>query len=80
VIKIEDPEDGDPVRRQGAAVNGYSLYFASFNRSKRSLTLDLRSAEGREILHALLRRAADLGSRRRRRFPLLLASTIVLDK
>jgi crotonobetainyl-CoA:carnitine CoA-transferase CaiB-like acyl-CoA transferase len=57
VIKIEDPEDGDPVRRQGAAVNGYSLYFASFNRNKRSLTLDLRSAEGKEILHSLLRRA-----------------------
>ena len=57
VIKIEDPEDGDPVRRQGAEVNGYSLYFASFNRNKRSLTLDLRSAEGKEILHSLLRRA-----------------------
>jgi len=57
VIKIEEPGEGDPVRRQGAAVNGYSLYFASFNRNKRSLTLDLRSAEGKEILHSLLRGA-----------------------
>lgn len=57
VIKIEEPGEGDPVRKQGAAVNGYSLYFANFNRNKRSLTLDLRSAEGKEILRALLRRA-----------------------
>ena len=57
VIKIEDPDDGDPVRKQGAAVNGYSLYFANFNRNKRSLTLDLRSEDGKELLRALIRRA-----------------------
>jgi crotonobetainyl-CoA:carnitine CoA-transferase CaiB-like acyl-CoA transferase len=34
--------------------NGYSLYFASFNRNKRSLTLDLRSAEGKAILRKLI--------------------------
>jgi crotonobetainyl-CoA:carnitine CoA-transferase CaiB-like acyl-CoA transferase len=53
VIKIEDPE-GDPVRRQGAMRNGYSLYFASFNRNKRSMTLDLRSVEGKEVLRKLV--------------------------
>ena len=57
VIKIEDPEVGDPVRAQGDLVNGYSLYFATFNRNKRSLTLDLRSAEGKEVLRDLIRRA-----------------------
>lgn len=57
VIKIEEPGEGDPVRQQGAAVNGYSLYFANFNRNKRSLTLDLRSDEGKEILRDLIRRA-----------------------
>jgi len=57
VIKIEEPGDGDPVRKQGAAVNGYSLYFANFNRNKRSLTLDLRSSDGKEILRSLIRRA-----------------------
>ena len=57
VIKIEDPIEGDPVRKQGAAVNGFSLYFATFNRNKRSLTLDLRSDQGKEILRALIRRA-----------------------
>ena len=57
VIKVEDPEAGDPVRSQGAAVNGFSLYFATFNRNKRSLTLDLRSESGKEILRQLIRRA-----------------------
>jgi len=57
VIKIEEPKEGDPVRHQGEARNGYSLYFASFNRNKRSLTLDLRSAAGKDILRELIRRA-----------------------
>ena len=57
VIKIEDPNEGDPVRKQGEARNGYSLYFANFNRNKRSITLDLRSAEGADILRDLIRRA-----------------------
>ena len=57
VIKIEAPGEGDPVRKQGAAVDGYSLYFATFNRNKRSLTLDLRSEEGKDILRELIRRA-----------------------
>jgi len=57
VIKIEEPGEGDPVRKQGASVNGYSLYFANFNRNKRSLTLDLRSEEGKDILRQLIRRA-----------------------
>ena len=54
VIKIEDVDDGDPVRRQGVLRNGFSLYFASFNRNKRSLTLDLRSADGKAVLRRLI--------------------------
>jgi crotonobetainyl-CoA:carnitine CoA-transferase CaiB-like acyl-CoA transferase len=54
VIKVEDVDEGDPVRKQGAMRNGYSLYFASFNRNKRSLTLALRSAEGKAILRKLI--------------------------
>ena len=57
VIKVEDPGGGDPIRQQGETRNGFSLYFASFNRNKRSLTLDLRSADGKEILRDLLRGA-----------------------
>jgi crotonobetainyl-CoA:carnitine CoA-transferase CaiB-like acyl-CoA transferase len=54
VVKIEDVEEGDPVRKQGALRNGYSLYFASFNRNKKSVTLNLRSAEGMGVLRRLI--------------------------
>lgn len=54
VIKIEEPEDGDPIRSQGESSNGYSLYFASFNRNKRSVTLDLRREEGKAVLRKLI--------------------------
>lgn len=57
VIKIEPPGRGDPVRDQGAIKDGLSWYFAQFNRNKRSLTLDLRQGEGKEVLAALIRRA-----------------------
>lgn len=53
VVKIEAP-DGDHVRKQGAIVEGMSWYFASFNRNKRSMTLDLRSEEGKAVLHRLV--------------------------
>lgn len=54
VIKIEDPGDGDPIRAQGEQRNGFSLYFASFNRNKRSVTLDLRSDSGKSVLRKLI--------------------------
>ena len=54
VLKVEAP-DGDSVRRQGAIRDGLSWYFAQFNRNKRSLRLDLRQPEGREILTRLIR-------------------------
>jgi crotonobetainyl-CoA:carnitine CoA-transferase CaiB-like acyl-CoA transferase len=56
VIKVEDPE-GDPVRRQGALRDGWSAYFATFNRNKRSIVLDLRSAAGKDVLRRLIERA-----------------------
>jgi crotonobetainyl-CoA:carnitine CoA-transferase CaiB-like acyl-CoA transferase len=54
VIKIEEPRRGDPLRGQGEMCNGLSLYFASYNRNKRSMTLSLRSEQGREILRRLV--------------------------
>lgn len=54
VIKVETPGDGDHVRKQGAIVNGISWYFASFNRNKRSMTLDLKSKDGKEIFRRLV--------------------------
>ncbi|OJW27104.1 MAG: carnitine dehydratase [Rhodospirillales bacterium 69-11] len=56
VIKVEAPE-GDSVRGQGAARDGLSWYFANFNRNKRSIRLDLRTADGREILARLIARS-----------------------
>jgi len=53
VIRIESPE-GDPVRRQGSMRNEFSLYFATFNRNKKSITLDLRNPQGMAVLHKLL--------------------------
>src|SRR5215470_14979479 len=56
VIKIETPH-GDTVRGQGELVNGLSWYFASFNRNKRSVVLDLRQEEARALLARLLETA-----------------------
>ena len=57
VIKIEPPNDGDPIRRQGTMVDGMSTYFASFNRNKRSMAIDLRTEAGRSLLAELLAKA-----------------------
>jgi crotonobetainyl-CoA:carnitine CoA-transferase CaiB-like acyl-CoA transferase len=57
VVKIESPGGGDAVREQGVMVDGFSWYFAAFNRNKRSLTLDLRSDAGKAVLERLLARA-----------------------
>ena len=57
VIKIEDAAVGGDVSRQVGpyAGDGDSLYFQSFNRGKKSLTLDLKHAGGRAVLHDLAR-------------------------
>jgi crotonobetainyl-CoA:carnitine CoA-transferase CaiB-like acyl-CoA transferase len=57
IIKIEDPAVGGDVARQVGpfAADGDSLYFQSFNRGKKSLTLDLKHADGQAILHDLVR-------------------------
>ncbi len=60
VIKIENPaEEGDMARRVGPFFTGAgeSLFFHSFNRNKKSLTLDLKKPAAREVLLALARRA-----------------------
>ena len=54
VIKVEDPKGGDPVRHIGEGAEGLSWYFASFNRNKRSVVLDLRKPEGLVHLRSLL--------------------------
>lgn len=57
IIKVETPGEGDTIRHQGAGRDGLSWYFANFNRNKRSITLNLRSEEGRDILARLIAKA-----------------------
>lgn len=58
VIKIEEPGRGDETRRWGPPfVKGVSAYFLSVNRNKESVTLNLKSARGREIAQTLIGRA-----------------------
>ncbi len=53
VVKIETPQ-GDTVRGQGDTSRGMSYYFAGFNRNKRSVVLDLRKPEAKDILAHML--------------------------
>ncbi len=54
VIKVERPDTGDFARDYDGAVKGLSAYFVWANRSKESLTLDLKHLKAREILTRLL--------------------------
>ena len=56
VVKIESPRTGDPGRRlQGAKPDPW--YFHQFNANKKSVTLNLKSARGLEIVRGLLKKA-----------------------
>lgn len=55
VVKIENPDGGDPFRSYGGS--GYSAQFCSYNRNKRSLAISLHTDLGREALAALVRRS-----------------------
>ena len=54
VIKIERPGAGDFARAYDTRVKGLSAYFVWLNRSKESLTLDLKHAAGQQVLEQLL--------------------------
>jgi crotonobetainyl-CoA:carnitine CoA-transferase CaiB-like acyl-CoA transferase len=57
VIKVEIPGSGDDTRAYGPPfLNGESTYFMSVNRNKKSLTLNLKHARGKEILRELLQK------------------------
>jgi formyl-CoA transferase len=57
VIKIERPGEGDFARGYDRSVAGLSSYFVWLNRSKESLTLDLKRPAGLEVLARLIERA-----------------------
>src|ERR1700727_2997627 len=91
VVKVERPSGGDFARHYDETVLGQSSYFVWLNRGKESLTLDIKSPEGRTILDDLLAGADVLVQNRgpgaarragldnesvRARFPRLIACTI----
>ncbi len=61
VIKIEVPEGGDGSRRMTVLPGMPSTFFETNNRGVKSVTLNLKAAEGRAILHKLVARADIFG-------------------
>ena len=57
VIKVERPGTGDFARGFDTTVHGQASYFVWLNRGKQSIELDVKSADGRQVLAALAGRA-----------------------
>ena len=57
VVKLEHPEGGDTLRAWPPLSDGYSENFASLNRNKRSVTLNLKSPEDVAVAKALMSEA-----------------------
>ncbi|WP_112486717.1 CaiB/BaiF CoA-transferase family protein [Thiomonas sp. X19] len=57
VIKIEPPGDGDPLRKWRKLHNGTSLWWYTQSRNKKSITLNLKSEKGQQIVRDLVRDA-----------------------
>ena len=53
VIKVEPPGTGDPLRKWRLLRNGTSVWWEVQSRNKRSVCVDLRDAEGQEMVRAL---------------------------
>jgi len=54
VIKVEPPQGGDPIRGWREVKNGTSLWWHSLARNKKSVTLDLRTDQGRDLTRQLI--------------------------
>lgn len=58
LVKLEDPGKGDPMRQWGRSLpQGHSPWWPVIGRNKKSVTLDLRSAEGQALARTLIGRA-----------------------
>src|SRR2546428_122438 len=57
VIKVEEPSTGDYMRWTPPLVNGQSALFNALNRNKRSVTLNLKSEAGRDLLLRMVERS-----------------------
>ena len=56
VVKVERPEGGDDSRSFSPFVGDDSAYFMSINRGKKSITLNLKTVEGKKLLERLIER------------------------
>src|SRR5699024_2189961 len=57
VIKVERPEVGDFARNYDTTVQGLSSHFVWTNRSKESITIDMKSTKGKQVLKQLIAKA-----------------------
>ena len=57
VIKIESPAGGDPIRGWRVVRDGTSLWWHSLGRNKKSVTIDLKSETGRDLVRRLIESA-----------------------
>lgn len=57
IIKVEPPGKGDDAREYGPFLHSRSTYFASINRGKQSIALDLKAASDKRIFEKLLEKA-----------------------
>src|SRR5512137_2159199 len=60
LIKIEPPDAGDYMRWTPPLIDGQSALFNALNRNKRSVALDLKACDGRDLLFRLVDTAAVL--------------------
>ena len=57
VLKIEEPKHGDDSRGWAPFIDGWSSFYLALNRSKKSVALDLKSADGAAVLRRLIESA-----------------------
>ena len=57
VIKVEQPKGGDDSRSMGPFINGNSVYYTNFNRSKFGCTLNLKAPEGKKMFLDMVKKA-----------------------
>ncbi|GIL40525.1 CaiB/BaiF CoA transferase family protein [Roseiterribacter gracilis] len=58
VIKVEPPGEGDPLRQWGQQkIDGQSLWWPVIGRNKKSVTLNLREADGQEVIRELVKKS-----------------------
>lgn len=54
IIKVESPETGDDSRAYGPFKNNKSMYFVSINRGKKSISVNLKTEKGKQIIKELI--------------------------